>query len=115
MSEELEERFFRFAKRCRDFCVKVKKDVINQEYIRQLIRASGSVPANYIEASDDLGKADERMKIKVSRREAKESALWLRLILVYDDARLEMERGELIDEAIQIRKILSSIIIKLNK
>ncbi len=49
----------------RDFCLKLKQDVINREYICQLIRASGSVGANYIEASDDLGKQDEKMKIKM--------------------------------------------------
>lgn len=59
MSQELEDRFHNFGIRVRDFCRKVKWDVINIEYIRQLIRASSSVGANYIESSDDLGKADE--------------------------------------------------------
>ncbi len=113
MSQELEDRFENFAKSVRDFCRKLKWDIINLEYIRQLIRASGSVGANYIEASDDLGKADEKMKIKIARREAKESAYWLRLIFVYDDKALELKRTELLDEALQIRKILSAILIKL--
>ena len=73
MSQDLEDRFHRFAKRVRDFCRNVKWDIVNTEYIRQLGRASGSVGANYIEASGDLGKADERMKIKIARREVKES------------------------------------------
>jgi len=71
------------------------------------------VAGNYIEASDDLGRADEKMKIKLSRREAKESKIWLRLILVYDDTKLEKERTFLVDEAKQIKKILSTIINKL--
>lgn len=79
MSQELEDRFLNFAKAVRDFCRKLKRDTINIEYIRQVIRASGSVGANYIEASDDLGKLDEKMKIKISRREAKESIYWLQL------------------------------------
>ena len=113
MSQELEDRFHNFGKRVRDFCRKVKWDIINIEYIRQLIRASSSVGANYIEASDDLGKADEKMKIKTSRRETKESIHFLNLILAYENPELEKERAELIDEAQQIRRILSSIIIKL--
>lgn len=113
MSLELENRFFKFSERCRDFCKAVKWDIINTEYIRQLIRSSGSVSANYIEASDDLGKADEKMKLKVSRRETKESVLWLRLILTYDDEQLEAERKALLDEADQIKKILSAIVNKL--
>jgi four helix bundle protein len=113
MSRELEDRFFKFAKRVRDFCRLAKWDIINVEYIKQLIRASGSVAANYIEASEAIGKADEKMKIKTSRRESKESKVWLGLILAYDDSVLEQERSVLIDEAEQITKILSSIISKL--
>jgi four helix bundle protein len=78
-----------------------------------LIRASSSVDANYTEASDDLGKADEKMKIKISRREAKESVFFLKLVLVYDDTPLEKERQQLIDEGTQIRKILPAILLKL--
>ena len=60
MSQELEIRFHNFGKKTRDFCLYLKWDIINSEYIRQLIRSSGSVGANYIEASDDLGKLDEK-------------------------------------------------------
>jgi four helix bundle protein len=115
MSQELEDRFHNFGKRVRDFCRLVKWDIINVEYIKQLIRASSSIGANYIEASDDLGKADEKMKIKISRREAKESLHFLNLILTYGSQELERERDELVDEAQQIRKILSTIVIKLDK
>lgn len=113
MSQELEDRFHRYAKAVRDFCTKVKWDIINREYIGQLIRSSGSVSANYTEASDDLGKADERMKIKIARREAKESIKWPDLILSYGNPELDKEKILLIDEGQQIRKILSAIIIKL--
>ena len=44
-----------FALKTRDFCVLLKKDIINIEYIKQLVRASGSVAANYIEANEKLG------------------------------------------------------------
>lgn len=114
MSQELEDRFGRFAMRVRDFCLKLKWDSINREYIGQLTRSSGSVGANYIEASDPLGKADELMKLKISRREAKESVHWLKLVLTYDDQQMEKERINLISEAEQIKRILSAIILKLN-
>lgn len=113
MSQELEDRFHNFGKRIREFCRKVKWDIINIEYIRQIIRSSSSVGANYIEASDNLGKADEKMKIKIARREAKESIHFLDLILTYEDSKLEKERTLLTDEANQIRKILSTILKKL--
>ena len=69
--------------------------------------------ANYIEASDDLGKLDEKMKIKIARRESKESIHWLDLILTYENKELEEERIFLMDEAEQIKKILSAILNKL--
>ncbi|MCY7311425.1 MAG: four helix bundle protein [Chitinophagaceae bacterium] len=86
---------------------------MNKEYFKQVIRSSGSVSANYTEASDDLGKADEKMKIKISRREAKETIKWIDMILTYENADLEKEKMILIDEGEQIRRILSAIIIKL--
>jgi four helix bundle protein len=113
MSKELEDRFQNFARAVRDYCLQLKWDIINQEYIRQMIRSSGSVSANYTEASDDLGKADEKMKLKTSRREAKETIKWLDLSLTYRDSLLEQLKIKLIDEGEQIRKILSAIIIKL--
>lgn len=112
MSRELEDRFRQFAIRVRDFCLQLNRDVINREYISQLIRSSGSVAANYWEASDSLGKMDELMKLKISRREAKESMYWLQLILVYGNGQLESERQILLSEADQIKKILSAIIQK---
>ena len=114
MSKELEDRFERFAIETRDFCKELKWDVINVQYIRQLIRSSGSFGANYLEASDDLGKLDERMKIKISRREAKESIHWLKLVLTYDHKDLEAKRLKLMDEGVQITKILSTILNRLH-
>lgn len=113
MSQELEIRFHNFANKTRNFCLNLKWDIINSEYIRQLIRSSGSVGANYIEAADDLGKLDEKMKIKIARRESKESIHWLDLILTYENKELEEERIVLMDEAEQIKKILSAILNKL--
>jgi len=113
MSKELEDRFHNYAKAVRDYCTKIKWDIINKEYIKQVVRSSGSVSANYTEASDDLGKADEKMKIKTSRREAKETLKWLDLILTYENPELEKEKVKLLDEGEQIRKILSAIIKKL--
>ena len=61
-----------------------------------------------------MGKLDEKMKIKIARRESKESIHWLDLILTYENKVLEEERIFLIDEAEQIKKILSAILNKLS-
>lgn len=65
---DLEERTEKFSISTRNLCVKLKKDVINTEYIRQLVRSAGSVAAKYIEANENLGPKDLKMKIKISRK-----------------------------------------------
>src|ERR1700741_3333787 len=110
MSRELENRFYLFAKNVRDFCRTLNFDPVNLIYIRQLVRASSSIGANYLEASDDLGKSDEKMKIRIARREAKETLYWLSLIIITDEQ--ESARKKLLNECQQIRKILSAVLIK---
>jgi four helix bundle protein len=109
----LEERCFQFAKRVRMFTRKLKRDTENIEDIKQLVRASGSVGANYIEANENVGQGDLRYRIKLSRKEAKESMHFLGLIEVFENSELEKERTELVDEAGQLRKIFSAMINKL--
>ena len=111
---ELEERTFQFALRVRKFCRELKQDRINLEDITQLVRASGSIGSNYIEANENLGKGDKRMHLKISRKESKECSYWLRLLFIEgDNLVLENEKNMLIDEANQFRKIFSSILDKL--
>ncbi len=109
----LEERCYQFAKRVRSFCRRLKKDVENLEDIRQLVKASGSVGANYIEANENVGPGDLRYRIRVSRKESKESMHFLGLVEVFDNKELETERTMLIDEAGQLRKIFSAMLKKL--
>ena len=78
---DLEERTFQFAKEVRLLIKTLEKTISNLEDSRQLIRSSGSVGANYIEANEALSKKDFAFKAKISRKEAKESAYWLRLII----------------------------------
>jgi four helix bundle protein len=107
MSEELGKRFYQFAMDVRNLCAVAGKEWINQEYIRQLLRSSSSVGANYIEAPDPLGKAGENMKLKIARREAKESTFWLRLLFIPPDHSLLADRERIVNESIQLTKILS--------
>ncbi|MBN1942064.1 MAG: four helix bundle protein [Phycisphaerae bacterium] len=112
---DLEERMFLFAQRVRRFLRRVPRTIANQEYGRQLIRASGSVGANYIEACECLGKKDHQMHLKISRKEARESRHWLRLIDTGGEKDVEDERQELIQEATELVSILSSILHKSKK
>jgi len=109
---DLEERTFNFAKSCRDFVNKLPRTLSNTEYGRQLIRSSGSQAANYIEANESLSKKDFVHRIKISRKESKESRLWLRLCQVGNEEKISKLQNDLIDESSQLIKIFSSIIEK---
>jgi len=61
---DLEDRTYAFAKRVRDYVKKLPRTVSNIEYGKQLIRASGSIASNYIEANESLSKKDFRMRVK---------------------------------------------------
>jgi len=109
---DLEERTFMFAKSVAAFCKKLPKTITNVEDVKQLIKASGSVGANYIEANEALSKKDFLMRIKICRKESKESAYWLRLIKETNSGDFEEENQNLINEAIELKKIFSSIVTK---
>jgi four helix bundle protein len=109
---DLEDRTFAFAKRVRAFMKKLRKSTANIEDGKQGIKASGSVGANYIEANESLSKKDFILRIKICRKEAKESRYWLRLVDTYERAELENERMELVTEATELMNIFGSILNK---
>ncbi|MBC8204387.1 four helix bundle protein [bacterium] len=109
---DLEERTLKFAKRVRMFMKKLPKTITNIEDGKQLIRASGSIGANYIEANESLSKKDFVYRVKICKKEAKETRYWLNLIIVNNNNTLEEEREYLIKEVFELEKILASIIRK---
>jgi len=110
---DLEERTYQFAKNVANCTKKLKKSLSTLEYTKQVIRSSGSVGANYIEANESLGDKDFLMRIRISRKEAKESAYWLRLLLETNETLNNgNEIQELFNESIELKKILSTILEK---
>ena len=109
---DLEDRTYEFAKNVRLFVKKIPKTVANFEDGKQVIRSSGSIGANYIEANEALSKKDFIMRIKISRKEAKESSFWLRLIDMGNSQELEKERQVLNKEAIELMNIFGAILRK---
>jgi four helix bundle protein len=109
---DLEDRTLEFAKRVRAFVNQLKKTIANTEDGKQLVNASGSVGANYIEANEALSKKDFLMRVKICRKEAKESRYWLRLIDSDDQSELEKERVALENEARELTHIFGSIVTK---
>ncbi len=110
---DLEERSASFAEQVCAFVRLIPRTISNIEDAKQLVRASGSVPANCIEANGALGGKDRVMRFKIARKEAKECQLWLRLLNVGDDRRLEEACSRLRQEALDLKLIFTSIIKKL--
>jgi len=107
---DLIERTQKFAKNTRIFLTRLSPSIITNEDIKQLARSSASVAANYIEANEALSKKDFFYRIKVCRKEAKESILFLSLIDTDNRESLNVERLGLIKECTELMKIFGSIV-----
>jgi four helix bundle protein len=109
---DLEDRTFRFAESVRAFVKQLPRSLSNTEDVRQLVRASGSVAANWIEADEALSKKEFLLRVKICRKEAKESRLFLRLVDVGLPKTSTAARDVLATEARESVLIFSSIISK---
>lgn len=107
---DLGERTKKFARRVREYVKTLPRSLGNIEDAKQLVRSSGSVGANYIEAEESLSKKDFAMRMKICRKEAKESRYWLELI----DAKADQidETKSLAQEALELTKIFGAIVEK---
>lgn len=112
-SEILYERLFRFAKDCQELVVSLPKNTWNYEYSTQLIRSSASPGANYIEAIEASSPKDFTYRLKICRKESKESVHWLILIKNANLSILIVQnRSEkLISEAREFIKIFASSVL----
>lgn len=111
---DLEDRTLRFAKEVIAFVKGLPRNTANVEITKQLVRSSCSIGANYIEANESLGKRDFAMRIKICRKESKETIYWLKLMEV-ESHDSERKREKLIQEATELMKIFGSIVEKTKK
>ncbi|SRX75047.1 four helix bundle protein [Aequorivita antarctica] len=109
---DLEIRTYLFAKSVRKLVYSFQKSIANIEDGKQLIRSSGSVAANYIESNEHVSDKDFDFRIKICRKEAKESLLWLKLLQNDFNNQYDIKLVELINEADELRKIFSAIVEK---
>ena len=110
---DLEDRAFNFAKDIRSLVKTLPGNPANYEDSKQLLRSSSSIGANYLEANEALGKKDFLFRLKISRKEAKEAGFFLKLIIAGNADHLKNSNAfELLEESIQLKKILSAIIQK---
>jgi len=107
---DLEDRTYELARSVRAYVRKLPRTVCNVEDVRQAVRSSGSVGANYIEANEALSKKDFLMRIRLSRKESKEARYWLRLLDTHDAAALNAERDKLVQESTELTLIFGAIL-----
>lgn len=99
-----------FAKRVNKYVKYLPKTIPNIEHGKQLVKSSGSMGANYIEANEALSKKDFVMRVKISKKESKESRFWLELTEPLPE--YQQEKEELIAETNELMKIFGSILEK---
>jgi len=109
---DLEKRTRSFALEVRNLIRSLPKTLSNIEDGKQVVRSSGSVGANYIEANEALSKKDFIMRIKICRKEAKETTYWLSLLYTDDDPKAQEQVDMLKNESIELMKIFGSILKK---
>ncbi len=111
-SEELYQRLLNFAIDCLELVRKLPKNTYNLEYGGQLIRSSSSPGANYIEAIEGFSRKEFIHRLKICRKESKESIHWIRLIKHANKNLIEidLESDRLIKEARELIRIFSSSI-----
>src|SRR3989337_2637433 len=102
---DLENRTLEFARQVRNFIKKLPKTIGNIEDSKQVVRSSGSIGANYIEANESLSKKDFQMRIKICRKEAKETVYWLRLIIETNSEESMRDGAPLLQESTELKKI----------
>ena len=108
---DLSERTYLFVKDVIAFTKPLPRTIANIEIVKQLIRSAGSVGANYIEANEALSKKDFAMRVRICRKECKESQYWLRLLEGKEDD-FNSARDALVKEATELLKIFNAIIEK---
>ncbi len=109
---DLEERTFEFAKQVRSFVKTLPRTLCNQEDVKQVVRSSGSIGANYIEANEAVSKKDFLHRIRISRKEAKETRYWLRLLDTRNNQELNNVRERMIQESTELMLIFGAILKK---
>ena len=99
------DKFLKFAARI----VKLHKYLLKEKHesiiSKQIIRSATSIGANANEAIYGQSKADFLSKLHISLKETAETEYWLRL-LVLSDYITETEGKSLIEDCLEIKKIL---------
>lgn len=116
-TEAFLDRLFKFALDGQTVTRELIKTDYNREYSDQLNRSSASPGANYIEAIEAESRKDFVHRLKICRKETRESLYWLRLISESNknNADLREKCRVQISEGYQLIKIFTSSILTAEK
>lgn len=106
---DLEPRTLEFGKRIIRLCQALPNNTVNFKLIDQIIRSGGSVGANYREANEAETRNDFKYRIRICRKESKETVFWLELIIEASPA-FEKRIQLLLQESKEFVKIFAAIL-----
>lgn len=110
-SSDIRARVFKFAARIIKLVYTLPKTPVGYAIGNQIVRSGTSVGANLEEAQNASSKKEFIRGLTISLKEARETEYWLRLI-VETELIVKSKLESLIDENVQIIKILTTIIKK---
>lgn len=108
---DLEERTLEYSKRIIKMCKSLPQNQINRILANQAMRSGTAMGANYREANETETKKDFQYRIRICRKEGKETIYWLNLII---EANPDFTRRiePLLQETIELVKIFAAILEK---
>ena len=110
-AQQLELRTEKFTDNVFQLLNKIQKNTVSVEIVKQLTRSSGSIGANYIEANESLSRKDFFHRIRICRKESKETRFWLkRLQKLYPE--FENTINKLVKESTEFVLLFSKIVTK---
>ncbi|MFA7653492.1 MAG: four helix bundle protein [Candidatus Magasanikbacteria bacterium] len=108
---DLEDRTLEFGKRIIRMCKSLPCSIVNNKLVDQVMRSGTSIGANYREANETETKKDLQFRLRISRKEGKETIYWLELI-IESNPNFKKRIEPLLQETIELVKIISTIIEK---
>jgi four helix bundle protein len=106
---DLDERTFQFALAVRKLIGAHRWSLEQLSDVKQVLRSSGSVAANYAEANNPISSGDFIHRLKISRKESGESRVWLRLLGETSADERQITLRTLWREADELTRIFTSI------
>jgi four helix bundle protein len=107
---DLRDRSLEFSKDVIRFAKTLELNQLSQPIIRQLLRSSTSIGANFVEAKDSASKKDFRNKVLISKKEASETMYWLKLCEeLRDDVRLRNLQQECREIILILQQIITTL------